>query len=1790
LGGTLAGGGFDLTISGGGAFAAAVSGLDVFLADRIDTESTLSATSVTVTGASDLGGDVTTTKTQVYTGAVLLTGDVVFQSSGTGSDGDITFGSTLDGGFAATVTTAGTTTFEGDVGQGPALTSLTTDGGGMTVIDTANVTAGTIDFQDNVSIAQTTTVTGTASVNFGGTIAGMAGSESLTVVSSGTATFADTISNLDDVTVDAAGLTTFLGDIDITGDLSTIGGNVTKIDTASITAGTVNFSDAVELCQDLTIRADSITFGSTLDEAAGAVGSDLTLTITNPNAATGDIMFVNAVGGTTALDSLTITTANDVTFQSTVRLVGNLDQQAGTGTTAFNGTSGTGIGGQLLVTTNEVTFSTSDIVTVGLVVISAQNAITFNASAGLNAGNSTITLNANQDNTGAQGLTQASGTIIRTTSNAATAITIDVDGAGSAAISDLRAGTTTGAITITAGGSITDNSSGEGANLTAAGVALTAGTGIGGSADADIDTTVANLEALTTSGGIVIQETDAITLGGVNGTLSGVDVTTSGNIVVTANGSITVSEQISGPDHITLTALGTTSDLTIQVNSGVMSTDGDVLLSADRTVTISENVSTTGTGSIKVSGHLGAADEGARNIVVNSGAIVSTEDGDLTLDADQGTTQSGSFTGIVVDGMGTKIQVAGSGNLTLTGRGGNAVSNQVGIAIQNDAVVSGGTSGSVMIQGFGGGGIGGPSTVFANNYGVSVTGANSQITSAGGNVTVAGHGGVATALSSGVDNYGVYIAAGGMISAGGMGTVAINGSGGDSLGAGGRNYGVFVTGVGSQITSSGGDVTVTGHGGSSGSSALGNDNVGVHVANQGVISAGLLGAVTVDGTGGDAVGIGENNYGVFVTGTGSQISSSGGDVQVTGQGGNAANVNNDNNNHGVFIANAGVISAGGTGAVTVDGTGGDGTDLLAGSNHGVYVTGTGSQITSAGGDVQVTGRGGATSIAIAPMYGVYVTAGGQITSAGNVTVTGIEGTGNNSFAVVITNSGSISSTGGDVTVIGNSLVIDGSSSISAGTGMVTILQRTNGVAIDLGSGTDTVGGPLALSDAELDRITAGELHIGNASSGAITVSSDIALTNNAPILCLTTGSTVTATAGGIVVQNLAITAGGAVTVTDDTTDVDQVAITTTTGNATFEDADGFTVGSVCNVDGIRTAAGSVTLVADTGNITVMNTAAAMDVAATTGITITLSANDALFTVNSGANLTNSTSNGVSISADKMDLGGTIAAANQTVTLQNSVGADAIDLGSATDNAANTLELSDAELDGITASKLVIGSATMGAITVSSDIDLTNNVTTLRLNTGSTVTATAGGIVVSDLAIVSGDAVTFTDATTNVTNLAIDAATGNIRFTAASGLTITTVDGVTGIDTNGGTVRVDVTTGNLTIADTAAANDIDATGAITLTVAANNGLFTINSGAVVNTTSGGVTVSADKMNLAGSISAAGQTVTLHNSVGADAIDLGSATDSQANTLELSDAELDRITADLLVIGSATTGAITVSSDIDLTDGPVIPTLHLITNSGVTGTAGGLVVANLAISANGAINISDADNDVDQLAVINSSTTTFSDKDDLTIGTVDGVVGITTTDDDVKLSTTVGNLVIDDDITLGSSDLTLNINGTVTQNSGDVITANGLQLLGTGAVNLDDANNDVSFLAVSHSGTVSYRDLNGLTIGTVTDTSMGTTTTNGITNDADVKLTTGGSLTIGDGTGTNDDVTLTGGHDLTLNVTGAVTQVADNVITASGLQLLGTGAVNLDDAGNNVVTLAIQDTTTEIEAGGRSVAVG
>ncbi len=227
-----------------------------------------------------------------------------------------------------------------------------------------------------------------------------------------------------------------------------------------------------------------------------------------------------------------------------------------------------------------------------------------------------------------------------------------------------------------------------------------------------------------------------------------------------------------------------------------------------------------------------------------------------------------------------------------------------------------------------------------------------------------------------------------------------------------------------------------------------------------------------------------------------------GNVSVKGHGGNIGN-----SAGGIY--NLGSIIGGTSGTLFVQGIGG----AANGNNaNGLYVPGF---ITTTGADIQIDARGGGTA-ATSDDYGLFIQ-NGTISAGGtgSVTITTTENL--NAAPAFFFNGGSIAA-GGTITVITNSFDLS-PGTINAGTNTVTIHPRTNATAIDLGSTASSHSGPLNLSNGELAAITAGALAIGDANTGALTVSAAI---NSNKILSLT-GSSIASTGGSLATTAASIT-------------------------------------------------------------------------------------------------------------------------------------------------------------------------------------------------------------------------------------------------------------------------------------------------------------------------------------------------------------------------------------------------------------------------------------------------------------------------------------------------------------------------------------------------------------------------------------------------------------------------------------------------------------------------------------------
>jgi hypothetical protein len=538
-------------------------------------------------------------------------------------------------------------------------------------------------------------------------------------------------------------------------------------------------------------------------------------------------------------------------------------------------------------------------------------------------------------------------------------------------------------------------------------------------------------------------------------------------------------------------------------------------------------------------------------IVEKAGTITSGGNADVNITATGGsfgnsTSSGGGSHGFLITGTmfptngqvyRSTVTTGGSGNLNIIGTGGGSGTGATNVGIQvttGGLVTAGGATSSVTLTGQGG------NTTGALNYGVCITTAQNTfpatVTSNGGNVSITGCGPLST---GGTSQHGIYVNTNGTVSTGGNGSITLTGRGGTGdVGTSGTGHVGVALAINANITPGGtGSLLVNGYGGGSGARA---GNHGVWMTGASVMRGGANTPVTVNGYGGNANGNGTTNTGVYLSGANTKITSSNGTVQITGIGGQTnTTVSGSINNYGVYVESGAEASSTGTAPITVNGTGGGLGTGNASTNYGVYLNALGAgnttpKIASAGGLVTVTGTGGGLNGNGTVNDGVRIGAGGLITSTGSgtdITVTGTGGGGSNATATnhgiymsgnttvsnytITANGGDIflygtegtgsgsvgvgacttvasvignSATPGNITIVTNSanLATSNGSAINASSN-ITFLPRTAGVGATLGCTTDTSCGPLTLSAAELATFSAGNIQIGNSTSGNYTI-------------------------------------------------------------------------------------------------------------------------------------------------------------------------------------------------------------------------------------------------------------------------------------------------------------------------------------------------------------------------------------------------------------------------------------------------------------------------------------------------------------------------------------------------------------------------------------------------------------------------------------------------------------------------------------------------------------------------------
>ncbi len=465
------------------------------------------------------------------------------------------------------------------------------------------------------------------------------------------------------------------------------------------------------------------------------------------------------------------------------------------------------------------------------------------------------------------------------------------------------------------------------------------------------------------------------------------------------------------------------------------------------------------------------------------------------------------------------------------------------------------------------------------------------------------------------------------------------------------------------------------------------------------------------------------------------------------------------------------------------------------------------------------------------------------------------------------------------------------------------------------------------------------------------------------------------------------------------------------------------------------------------------------------------------------------------------------------TTLNASSTGTILLNNATNNFIGDVEI----IDSMTATVLDSNDIQFTAITTGT--------LTVTSTTGDITDIAGATIAVNGLAtFTAGDDITLGDNGTDTTNFGSLAASGDVVSISENvDMSITVVSGLT-------SVTLTSEAGGIIDNDGAGGNDISSP---IIALTAMNGIGSANALETTDTVGPLATTLAFSNSTTGNVQIANTGALTIGSVGALTTSQNMAA---AGTVSLSATSPITFAVNTSSVGSLLAQAIeSVTTNFD----------HITVNGGVTveSTAGDVTFEagdNVVISATATVRANAAGGDV----------------------TLDSGFGDVDSD---------GSMTLDGAITANSTNgvVTLDLNGTTgaTQSNG-AITGNGLRLLstgGSGSFSLTRSTNNVNTIAANTAGSISYRDNDGLTVGTVT--TIGITTSND-----NVTLQTGTTLTI-------DDAISLGAGTLTLNAGGAATQNAGDTIAAAGLELLGTGPFTLNEA-NDVTNLAANTSSVSL----------
>ncbi len=788
----------------------------------------------------------------------------------------------------------------------------------------------------------------------------------------------------------------------------------------------------------------------------------------------------------------------------------------------------------------------------------------------------------------------------------------------------------------------------------------------------------------------------------------------------------------------------------------------------------------------------------------------------------------------------------------------------------------------------------------------------------------------------------------------------------------------------------------------------------------------------------------------------------------------------------------------------------DANDNLAVSD-GVTLTSSNGSVSLAAttGDIDAAGALTLNAAAGVTISDTYVAAG-----AGALTVNAdSDGNGAGTFtagSTITTVNSLVSITAADVVLNGN---------VDSGNGGITILpSNTAGQTVIFGA----AGGDMGLTAAEVGYLnTSGTLTVGNANTTSLTVSTDPTNSTGAVIL-------VSSDTGGVIIVNGVFT--------PDTT-LSMTAL------------EGITVSS--NI----TTGGTITIDADSDDT-----------------------NNGTLTVDNGVTLA-STNDTITITAKDIVLTGTgaIDSGSAAMSITQSQAAGTIGLG----GTAGTMQITDTELDNITATGFTIyapSDVTINGVTADTGntidgtflVDATGKVTFatadsdfktleiqaddgIQINTV-TVSTDTGSITMDgnvDNSADASDTIAFVGVSGLDSQTTIALTSTNDGITSAAATTITANDQVTVSDAFVASAALDVTSNNNAIVfssnftgggttNFSADDGITLNGNVSLGGTTtfdsdvdngdNNGTFTLAATRTITTNNHALTISADDLDLAGSIAGGAGLLRLDVSDGGTA-GLAAAT----GDFSVSTAELARITGQsggMTVSGAS--GTVTINSmdvDTNITGTTTIDATNDNTSVNFTGAASEF--AALTVNSDSGIDISV------NLTTTNGNMVLEGDADNAA-----------DTNDDIDLTGNRTLTAVGGELTMDATTGKIDGDGTLTLRADDGITIND-NLTSAGTLTIDADRDDDTTGTLTIAGVTSSS--NNLVAVTADDISITGSLSSGT---ADMWITPSTAISIGLGTGagsmslTAAEINALTANDLYLGL-GVATDLAVNTITTAGI---------------------------------------